>query len=244
MAVLKKYSLGILKKIFGTEGSTIDPDEEKAELIAAGVPWEGYTADDYWEAFKKDGYTSSGPTTTAMNRNKTLVNQSPVYQVFVTSSKEFPYEHPSTGNDAKITLSGWQIIMRKSDVPYWPEAAYLALFTKMPDKDGNGYEEPAAGTNYNRINLHKSLISGNNCITVATADKLNGGTYVENREPFQFMMVDGGSWGTIVGVGVMSNPTPRSGDKPQMWTRLTTPITTQDGRVPLFRLGEFRTTLR
>lgn len=242
MPVLKKLSLGVLKKLFGTQGQSVDPDEEKAELIDAGVPWTGVTADEYWAAYKADNYSSYGTSTSALNALKSKVNNSVAWMTVQTTGKEFSWN--DDGDTRKITLSGWKIEQRESDIPRWPDNAYLGLLTKMPDKDGNGYEEPAEGANYLRINLHKAIISGGSCITYAAADEVNGGTYIENDEIFVFVEVEGSSWGTIIGIGVFSSPKPRGGDKPQTWARLTTPITTQPGKVPLFRLGEFRTTLR
>lgn len=244
MAVLQKYSMAVLKALFGTKGASFDPNEEKDELIAAGVPWGGYTADDYWEAYKADGYTSSGPTTSAMNALKNKVNNSAAWQVTPTPAEEFSYTPEGSSSKKTVNLSGWKISLRESDKPRWPDGAYLALFTQMPNKDGTGYAEPAEGTSYMRINLHKAIISGGSCITYAAEDNVNGGAFVENSEIFVYPEVAGTSWGTIVGFGVMASPTPRGGDKPQMWARLKTPITTQTERVPLFRLGEFRTELR
>jgi hypothetical protein len=242
--VLQKYSMAVLRAIFGTKGATFDPYEEKDELVAAGVPWNGYSANDYFEAFKADGYTSSGPTTNAMNANKTKVNNSAAWQAFSTGSEEFHYTTTGSSTQKTVTLSGWKPTLRESDRPKWPAGAYLALFTKMPGKDGTGYAEPAEGTSYMRINLHKAIISGGSCITSAAEDKTNGGAFIENDEIFVYPEVAGTAWGTIVGFGVMSTATPRGGDKPQIWGRLKTPITTQTERVPLFRLGEFRTELR
>jgi hypothetical protein len=242
--VLQKYSMAVLKAIFGTKGATFDPNEEKDELVAAGVPWGGYTAEDYWEAFKKDGYTEQGPTTNDMNAKRTKVNNSAAWQATATKEEDF-YWYPEGSTTKKtVSLSGWEISQRESDRPRWPAGAYLALFTKMPGKDGTGYAEPAEGTSYMRINLHRAIISGGSCITSAAEDKTNGGAFIENDEIFVYPEVAGTAWGTIVGFGVMSTATPRGGDKPQIWGRLKTPITTQTERVPLFRLGEFRTELR
>lgn len=254
MALRPKFGKGILNALFHTPAIVgIDPEEEKAALIAASVNW-GVTAAQYFAAYKNNDYETGGDVEEKYNEDRQKIEASECWETESTDAVEFSYEVTekvgitNTTTTKKVTFSGWKVKPRSSQAMYYPKKAFLALFTKMPDEIGAGYEEPmydAEGnrTTYIRVDLHEAIISGNGCISKAAADP-DGGAYIVNTELFAFPEVYGPLWGTIVGFGVMESETPGGGDTPTHWGRVTAALTTKEGRIPLFRLGGFKSTLR
>ena len=254
MGLNPKYSKAILNAMFHTSGvSGVDPAVEKAELLAQGVPDGGATAELYFAAFRENGNKEGSDTANAYDEARKLVNASSCWEA-VSETKTFTYEVSSLSGGQYVTtektvsITGWVMKRAAAQKVLWPQSAYLALFTKMPNEKGLDYVEPVVdaegnATTYIRVNLHEAIISGGVCISRAIADT-EGGSRIENTEIFVFPEVFGPLWGDIVGFGIMSSETPGGNDAANHWARLTTPLTTQNERIPLFRLGGFKSTLR
>lgn len=258
MALKPMYGKGILNALFHTSGSAgKTAEQEKEELKAKDVPisdsegrdesWGGVPPQMYFLAFKSDGYLENGTATKRLDDMRREVLKTTWWSV-ENYSEVLEYEIPDSEDTATKLFTGWRIKRETTQNLWYPEAAFLALFTKMPDETGAGYEEPMYDsegnpTTYIRVDLHKAIISGGKCISRADKDP-NGGSYIVNTEMFAFPEVYGPLWGTIVGFGVMESDTPGGGDVPTHWGRVTTPLVTKEGRIPLFREGGFRSTLR
>jgi hypothetical protein len=243
------YAKAILNVLFHTNGSAGNtPDQEMAELVSQNIYMTGCPASDYFEAFKKDKYKTTGPSTAALNDKKKIVNSTRWFYTVSTESETFKYENES-GVPKTINLSGWAI--EKRDVPnnYYPQNAYLALFTTMPDENGQNYVEPVADgsgvkTTYMRVNLKEGIITGGASIVSAYKDEETGEATLVNGEMIMFPEIYGASWGTIVGFGVFEKEETETGDTPIYWGRLSNPITSSTNHVPLFRIGNFKVTLQ
>ena len=231
-------SAEILNALFKTGGSAgKTPEQEAAQLLNDGVNVNGdYGPGAYALAYIADGYEMIGPAAQELDAKKALVNATSWY--YTTNVTEtFPDPNPDAIQGSKKTFTGWVINQRNQQLTKWPEAAYLALYTAMPDKDGNNFVEPAADTTYMRVDLHKGIISGGVSISQAADGEENYTSIIVNTELIATTEVSGTTWGTIVGFGVHEKGTPGP-DAPQLWARLKTPIATAVGKVPLFRKGK------
>ena len=250
--ITPKMTKTILNKIFHTSGiAGLSPAEEKEALVASGIPENGVSAVMYQLAFVADGYTSSGPTTERYNAYKATVNASEWWKTFTTSIVSQKYEWTDENGEDKTTtysVAGWAFSQKTTPDTRYPENAYLALFTQMPDHNGLNYKEPVtvngSKTTYMRVNLRSAIISGKVCINLAVKDPETGEAVIENNELFVFPEVFGTNWGTIVGFGVMSTKDAGDGAAAVLWGRTVNPIATKDKSVPLFRKGAFKTTLK
>ena len=228
-------SAAILNALFKTGGSAgKTPEQEAAQLLGQGVNVDGdYGPTAYVLAYMADDYELNGPTAQELDEKRALVNATSWYYTTNVTEKR-PDPKPGAGANATITVTGWVINQRKQQLTKWPEAAYLALYTTMPDKDGHNFVEPAADTTYIRVDLHKAIISGGVSISEAADGEENYTSITVNTELIATTEVSGKTWGTIVGFGVHEKGTPGP-DAPQLWARLKTPIATAVGKVPLFR---------
>lgn len=250
-----KFAKTILNEIFHTGGSgaTMTSEEEKASLISSGVQW-GVTADEYFNAFKQDGFKVTGETTNELNGHKSKIRQSEWWANSTknTESKPFKYVSPLTEKETEISLSGWEVgePSLKPDVSY-PSTVYLALFTKMPDRYGVGYQEPqyatdGSETNYMRVNLHVGIITGDKSLNYAFKDEETGASVINNKEIIAYPEVEGDyGWGEILGFGIFDKKEVMSGT-PIFWGALSNDggkINAIKEHVPLFRVGNFKITL-
>lgn len=231
-------SAAILNALFRTGGSAgKTPAQEAAQLDAQGVKINGtYGPTAYLAAYISDGYERNGPSAKELDAKRDLVNNTSWY--YTTNVTEaLPHPKPGMPEDATIKLTGWTINQREQQRNFWPEKAYLALYTAMPDRYGHNFAEPAEDTTYVRVDLHKAVISGGVSISEAADGEENYTSITVNTELIATTEVSGNAWGTIVGFGVHENGTPGS-DAPLLWARLKNPIATAVGKVPLFRKGK------
>lgn len=228
-------SAAILNALFRTGGSAgKTPAQEAAQLLEQGVDVNGdYGPAAYERAYISDGYEMKGDTAKELDAKKELVNVTSWYYT-TNVSESRPDPRPGAIEGSKKTFTGWVINRRDQQRNYWPEKAYLALYTTMPDKDGRDFVEPAADTTYVRVDLHKAIISGGVSISEAEDGEENYTSIIVNTELIATTEVSGRTWGTIVGFGVHEKGTPGP-DAPTLWARLKTPIATAVGKVPLFR---------
>ena len=228
-------SAAVLNALFKTGGSAgKTPEQEAAQLLEQGVNVNGdYGPVAYALAYISDGYEMNGDTAKELDAKKELVNATSWYYT-TTVSETRPDPNPEAPSGSTKRFTGWVINQRNQQLTKWPEAAYLALYTTMPDKDGKNFAEPAADTTYMRVDLHKAVISGGVSISEAADGEENYTSITLNTELIATTEVSGTTWGTIVGFGVHEKGTPGP-DAPQLWARLKTPIATAVGKVPLFR---------
>lgn len=224
----------------------------------------GLTYEDYYNAFVKDGYRERNNTKT-LNDIKNKVSSSQWYTVRTLNTlhyKEYEvYRVDAEGNFVekvnattgkkeretyKKTFYSWMAKKNeKQNVPY-PAKGFLALFTTMPDLDGNNYEEPAEGTTYIRVNLKEDIIAGQAVLNLAV--NRDGVALVDNNKIIMYPEIDQNAWGTIKGFGIFETQERGSG-KPIIWGPLKdadgtmTEVVTQSNYVPLFRVGQFKITL-
>jgi hypothetical protein len=228
-------SAAILNALFKTGGSAgKTPEQEAAQLLEQGVNVDGdYGPLTYAMAYVSDGYEMNGDTAKELDAKKELVNATSWYYT-TTVSETRPDPNPEAPSGSTKRFTGWVINKRNQQLTKWPSAAYLALYTTMPDKDGHNFVEPAADTTYIRVDLHKAIISGGVSISEAADGEENYTSITVNTELIATPEVSGKTWGTIVGFGVHEKGTPGP-DAPQLWARLKTPVATAVGKVPLFR---------
>lgn len=143
-----------------------------------------------------------------------------------------------------INVKPWEVLEKYEQTLYYPQNAYLALFTKMPDANGNNYVEPLfyneETTSYMRINLHEELIFGKEALNEATVNDSVIPSEITNKYQISFPEIfPEESWGTIVGFGVFETKENDSG-VPILWGLLEDPKPTTIERVPLFRVGDFK----
>lgn len=240
------YSKGILNALFHVTGaSDKTAAEEKEELIAAGVDWDGYTASAYRAAFIADGYTPLGINYEALEMKRKaaqdLVSASEWW--YVTSAGETLSYTNASGTTQEKYFTGYAFKQYETQRKYWPEEAFLALFTTMPDENGAGYAEPSAAGTYMRVDLNEALLTGNQSLSLAAKDEVNGGAKIANGELIVFPEIEGSDWGTIVGFGLFEVDTVGSGT-PFFWGRVNEAVAATTAHVPLFRTGDFTVTLK
>lgn len=223
--------LNALGKTGGSAGKT--PAQEAEQLLNDGVNVNGdYGPVAYVLAYIADDYELNGPTAKELDKKRGLVNATSWYYTTNVTEKR-PDPKPGAGDKDTITVTGWTINQREQQRNYWPEKAYLALYTTMPDKDGKNFVEPAAGTSYLRVDLHNSVISGGVSISEADEAEENYKSITKSIETIMTNEVVETPWGTIVGFGVHEKKTPGP-DAPKMWARLKSDMPTALGKVPLF----------
>lgn len=248
--IAPKYAQLILNAIFHTGGHVgVSPSEERESLIANGVPGAGITAEQYFKAFEANGYKVGSETAKQYDELKALVNASGWFYTQDTTEEEFQYRNPTSGQTTLTKrFSGWEIKQRSEQLANYPKTAFLALFTKMPDENGEGYKEPNKADNgetttYMRVDLHNGIVTGNCSLNTAIKDSDSGMSVLDNSEQIVYPEVYGFDWGPIIGFGVFEEEEIDAGI-PVLWGRLNNQITATVNRVPLFRTGDFKVTLQ
>lgn len=254
------YAKALLNALFQTDGEAgITRSEERANLIAQGVDQSvfttGVTATMYLSAFIADGYETDGENTKRLDEQKKHINASSWYNTQNTEAEIKKYKQD--GVEKSKSFTGWKVVTLTQQRNDYPDNAYLALFTTMPDGNGSGYVEPIMGadgaaTSYIRVNLFEAVVTGNVCINSAvTSTVIDAETGEEsavallnNCEAIMYPEVVDVDWGSIVGFGVFEKEETGTGDKPIFWGKLNDPISATVGHVPLFRAGDFEVTLQ
>lgn len=234
----------ILNALFHTGGS-VGPSaaDEKNELVNEGVMW-GAAPGLYCLAYQQDGY-AIGKATAKLNESKNAISKTEWwYTVNETEKIEFKNNN---GETVSQNFTGWSVKQNDNQNPKYAGSAYLALFTIMPNENGEEYAEPIADssgnfTTYMRVNLLDSIVSGSKSMANAVADEETGVATITNSELILYPEVYGIDWGTIVGIGVFKEEAAGTG-KPQFWGRINTPVAATTDHVPLFRVGDLKVTL-
>lgn len=211
----------------------------------------------YFNAYKTDGYKAGGDATAALDekRGQVVSAKKQWHSVVNTPSEIFKW---TTGTGSSQTeqskaFTGWYLSENKEQSVPYPKAqeTYLGLFTKMPDGNGEKYEEPTA-SEYMRVKLHQSIVTGEPTIGSAAEDD-TGKTAIVNSEIIMFPEITSTTWGTIVGFGIFEKQKTEENDTPILWGVLKTPaesgeyvpntVETTINHVPLFRKNEFSVSL-
>lgn len=256
------YAKQILNALFHTGGSAgITAEQELQNFLDEKLVSQykynnetvyGISAVEYGLAFTADGNKTNGKTTDELNARKSKVSAlSDWYYTAYTDLVEHKYKVTKDDETKEYTvnLKGWYLVKRDSEQAQYPKNTYLALFTEMPDETGSGYKEPIGSdgtiTTYMRTNLHCAIITGNECLNIATNDEEVGGSLIDNREIVMFPEVVAHGWGNIVGFGIFQQEDVMTGS-PILWGRLKNEngIDAEVDHVPLFRIGDFRVTLQ
>ena len=249
--IASKLAKTILNELFHTGGSasSVTAEEEKNNLMAEGVSW-GVSAELYALAFDKDGYKINGPTTQKYDQYRARIKQTEWWMSSTKNTESILHEYkdPKTGKQYTVAITGWDVgePSSKPDIVY-PQKSFLALFTQMPDDNGQGYIEPqytegGDATNYMRVNLHEGVITGEKSLNMPFKDEITGESVIDNKEIIAYPEVEGVSWGNIVGFGVFETEDVMSGT-PVFWGTMNN-IEAIINRVPLFRVGNFKVTLQ
>ena len=257
-----KYAKQILNALFHTGGSAGKSAEEEMEEFKSqgAVTYQykdangnvenvfGVSAGMYMLAFDNDGYIQNGETSRRYNAIKTAVSKSNWYKVVQTRA-EF-HEYTEDGDKKSVAITGWYIVKNSEQRAKYPSNTYLALFTRMPDENGDNYLEPTNGadgnlTTYMRTNIHCAVITGNECLNHAEKDESTGASTIANREMIMFPRISESNWGKIIGFGIFQEEGAGVGS-PVLWGRLKNEngIDTEVDHVPLFRIGDFKVTLQ
>lgn len=255
--IASKYALAILNALFHTGGSTgLTPQEEMEELISLGVPATGRTPSEYMWYFSLNGYEEDESYMESSQKEKNLVNESTWYY---TKNISETFKYTKDDREYSVVCPGWTINKKTEQTVSYPKESFLALFTKLPEPDGTGYEEPGykepeegsgeesgeeSACTYMRVNLHSGIITGDICLNRATNND-EGGTKLTNNTIIMYPEVSGVDWGEIVGFGVFDTETTGSGS-PILWGPLsnsTGSVYAETEHVPLFRIGDFEVTL-
>ena len=164
--------------------------------------------------------------------------------------------------EKEITLSGWYYSQEPSTTSFFPNKAYLGLFTDynpqqdnnningMPNPDGTKFREPpykdGDKATYQRMSLHNGLFTSDyvfNKIEKVDVDAQSypGYAHLDNKEIIMFPeILNEEGWGNIYGFGVFENEIPTEGEKPYFWGEVNgAPVATSVNHVPLFRPLEF-----
>ena len=127
----------------------------------------------------------------------------------------------------------------KVDFPIEP---YLALFTTMPNADGAGYAEPTVA-DYNRVSLTQKGPAGSQIMATAGTEAGTGEyagknvAVVKNQDIIVYPENATEDYNApVVGFGVFSAKT---GGTLLLWGELTSPVTIEEGEIPVFRVEEF-----
>jgi hypothetical protein len=257
-----KYAKDILNFLFCTNGSENDAnfDAECRELEEAGVVL-NLTGKDYFDTAipldDDDEATKIEKLVQAdeYEKYKNIINATS--WCLCTADDETSYKYrtlDSKGDLVTVEYPGYKTIalLSKRQTAKYPTARYLALFTKMPDINGNNYEEPfktADGktTTYCRVNLDVGYFSRQQVMGYAQPDEVNGGASIWNIETIYYPEVsgDGMAWTTedtpIVGFGIFENRTKEANEVPYLWGLLSNGgVQAPCDKVPLFRgpIGE------
>lgn len=151
-------------------------------------------------------------------------------------------------SDLNLPQYGWSYAKASVIDRVYPAASYLALFTTMPEADGQGYQEPSTTeTDYQRVNLLEDFIKREQCLATAEQDTNEtsptyGATYITNKNQIVFPEIHKQAWGEIQGFGVFET---KAGGQPILWGRFENDqtISGEQNKVPLFRVGNFKITL-
>lgn len=220
-------------------------DSETGKYVTKTVT--GVSPDEYFQAYKADGYENKN-NTIELNKKKTLVQSSQWWTVLTSPSTEFKWTVWVDGKEKEYTKSftGWYVEKNEQQKVPYPSSAFLALFTTMPDVNGDNYAEPGSETTYIRVNLNEDIIAGEK--TLKRAEDIEGKATTTNQRIIMYPEIDTAVWGKIKGFGVFDTQTTGVG-KPIIWGPLKddngniTEVTTQANYVPLFRIGQFKITL-
>lgn len=235
------YAQKILAALFHTSlGAIPTKEEEEQQLNAKNIPKE-VTAQAYCNAFVANDYVDGGDTIERYNAWKNEIDNCAWFYT-ETVAKAIKYTDKN-GNEKSEFFYGWERKENSLPSTNYPSKAFLALFTKMPDENGDGYEEPdKESTTYMRVNLNESIITGGKSLNNAVKNTTNGEATLTNKEIIMYPEVYGIDWGTIVGFGVFQEEEAMTGT-PIFWGRLNEQVTTTINHVPLFRVGDFQVTL-
>ena len=256
--ICSKYALIILNELFQTKanaGTSYDDELQRLKdtyglTQLSNIPGypDGWAADKWFDAFKADHYME-GENYRALEQKATEIKNSRWFTFTKNALYSKPFQYTLDGVTKTVSYSPYTLARRSNGpVDHYPTDAYLALFTKMPDGSGFNYAEPT-DTDYMRINLHWSLLTGGETLNKAAADQDNNNiATISNKEIIMYPEIPGGaSWGTIVGFGVFENETdnPEEPKPPILWGRLENEggVPTEGSHVPLFRKGNFKVTL-
>ncbi len=138
----------------------------------------------------------------------------------------------------KLTFQKIVYEQQETLAPFFPNTAYIGLFTQMPGPDGTGFIEPTHAnkdplSTYRRMNLHVGLLKGeyvmNDAQKCTTDAQYLGQGQINNKDIIMFpealtqkqnsdgsieiveyssVKNEGLGWGTIVGFGIFENKEP------------------------------------
>ena len=144
---------------------------------------------------------------------------------------------------------------------------WLALFTKMPDKNGLNYVEPSVSAGYVRVLLTNNGAYGKQIMASATTEDGTGDhvgkkiAVVKNQDLATFPEAREAAFGKIVGFGifdencvssnggVIANPAEKPAifwgklgtyDAEGNFTETTDGITVDQGEIPIFRIDDLK----
>lgn len=257
------YAKNILNALFKTSGSAgTTAEAELASFNLNSFSFEtldsetnkyvtktvtGVSPLEYFQAYKADGYESKN-NTIELNNKKTKAQSSQWYRVVSSPAVTYEWTVYENGKEKEYSkaFTGWYVEKNEQQKVPYPSSAFLALFTTMPDVNGDNYVEPGSGTTYIRVNLNEDIIAGEK--TLKRAEDIEGKATTTNQRIIMYPEIDTAVWGKIKGFGVFDTQTTGAG-KPIIWGPLKdnngniTEVTTQANYVPLFRIGQFKITL-
>lgn len=131
---------------------------------------------------------------------------------------------------------------KPTNVVSFPVNPYLALFTTVPDDNGQNGVEPTS-EDYRRVLLNKKGFDGKQLLTGAVSEtrEINGSekvcSVVKNQEQILFPEALNTGYGQITGFGIFDAAEETA--NLIAWGTLTSSQTINQGEIPIFRIGEF-----
>lgn len=127
-----------------------------------------------------------------------------------------------------------------------PSAGWMCLYTEMPtlgsDGEFTGGTEVSGG-GYHRLNMNTVGLGGAHYFATPAATDAQGKASIANSIAIQFAQSTA-AWGSVVGIGIMENENPTSGEKPYLIGTLTEAVSVSANETLSFAAGQLKLTLQ